>query len=152
MRADDNVDSFSLFDEHSAVRLRLILKAIKDFISVRHITTVEKAARLIKIWEQIMLRRINASRVFSHGGRFIENQLPNLIASTIVVTSTPRETEDYHTCASQIPEKQRPIPEKLKTATGDTGYDSTSPNAHYGCLPVLYFREPVPAVKERKRG
>ena len=99
-----------------------------------------------------MLRRTNASRLPIHGGRSIGDQLPGLVASTIVVTSTPRETEDYHICASQIPEKQRLIPRKLETATGDTGYDSTSPNTHYGCLPVFYFREPVPAVKKRKRG
>ena len=71
--ADENF--YKLFDDHSAVKLRLTAQIAKKYIHKNNYFDVIKELWLSKILKHVLLRRINASTVFFKNDRRIKNSL-----------------------------------------------------------------------------
>ena len=63
MQFEQDLDPFLLSNDHSAVKLQLTKRAIKDWILTHRINSIKQEIRLTKIWKQLIIRRTSQSRI-----------------------------------------------------------------------------------------
>ena len=75
MRIDENVNSFDLSHDHSAVKLRLTIKATNEWIFHYRVSSVIKDLYIEFIFEKVLLRRTNSFRISFNDDRRIDDSI-----------------------------------------------------------------------------
>ena len=83
MSVNKNVNSFDLIDDHLVVKLKFTQKTTKKFLLRYSVSSVIKNLYLRKIWETVLLRRINSSRISFDEDRRIEDVIS--FVQTIII-------------------------------------------------------------------
>ena len=68
----------SKFDKHEIIKLKYIVRVVKNFIFTSNIENLQKEINFKKIWIKIMLRRTHFNKISFNNTRTIKNELFDL--------------------------------------------------------------------------
>ena len=91
MSVNKNVNSFDLANDHFVVKLKLTQKTTKKFLFRYSISSVIKNLYLRKIWETVLLKRTNSSRISFDENRRIEDIIS--FVQTIIINCAHKSKE-----------------------------------------------------------
>ena len=82
-------------DNETVSRLRITVSAARDYIFSRHVQPIIQGQRLAKIWQAVLIRRTNSSRIPFYSGQSIGESLPHVKSVILNCTHTEEEAQIY---------------------------------------------------------
>lgn len=102
MKVDENVNPYTLADNHPATKLRLTAKAAKEFLFRSSVSGIDQGLGLSMIFKEAMIRRTNESRIPFRTGAKVGDSMPGLKAVTINCNHTTDEKMDHKTIEAAL--------------------------------------------------